>query len=35
VRITYDKAKREITLTERGLDFEDATHVFAGGRRSK
>ena len=30
MRITHDKAKREITLPERGLDFEDATHVFAG-----
>jgi len=30
VRITYDKAKREVTLNERGLDFNDAKHVFAG-----
>ena len=30
VPITYDKAKREVTLSERGLDFEDAKHVFAG-----
>jgi len=30
VGITYDPAKREITLFERGLDFADAMHVFAG-----
>jgi uncharacterized DUF497 family protein len=30
VRITYDPAKREWTLQERGLDFEDAIEVFAG-----
>jgi uncharacterized DUF497 family protein len=30
VRITYDPAKRQKTLAERGLDFEDATEVFAG-----
>jgi uncharacterized DUF497 family protein len=30
VRITYDPAKREKTLAERGLDFEDAATVFAG-----
>ena len=28
--ITYDPAKREKTLTQRGLDFEDAGGVFAG-----
>jgi uncharacterized DUF497 family protein len=28
--ITYDPAKRDWTLRERGLDFEDATKVFAG-----
>ena len=27
--ITYDPAKREWTLRERGLDFEDAEEVFA------
>jgi uncharacterized protein len=27
---TYDPAKRESTLRERGLDFEDAEKVFAG-----
>jgi len=30
VRITYDPPKREKTLRERGLDFEDAPEVFAG-----
>jgi len=30
VRITYDPAKREETLRERGLDFKDAANVFAG-----
>jgi len=28
--ITYDPAKRERTLIERGLDFEDAKEVFEG-----
>src|SRR4051812_9835478 len=28
--ITYDPVKREWTLRERGLDFEDAYAVFAG-----
>jgi uncharacterized DUF497 family protein len=28
--ITYDPAKREWTLRERGLDFERAAEVFAG-----
>ena len=28
--ITYDPAKRERTLRDRGLDFEDAPVVFAG-----
>lgn len=28
--ITFDPAKRDKTLAERGLDFEDATEVFAG-----
>jgi uncharacterized DUF497 family protein len=28
--ITYDPGKREWTLEERGLDFEDAVQVFAG-----
>jgi uncharacterized DUF497 family protein len=30
VQITFDPAKRERTLSERGLDFADALHVFAG-----
>jgi uncharacterized DUF497 family protein len=30
VRISFDPAKREKTLAERGLDFEDAPLVFAG-----
>jgi uncharacterized DUF497 family protein len=30
VRITYDPQKRERTLAERGLDFEDAAVVFGG-----
>lgn len=30
VRISYDPDKRERTLVERGLDFEDAVSVFEG-----
>jgi uncharacterized protein len=30
VPITFDLAKREKTLTDRGLDFADAAIVFAG-----
>lgn len=30
--ITYDSAKRDRTLDERGLDFEAAELVFAGPR---
>ena len=30
MRIDYDPAKRDRTLRERGLDFEDAQIVFAG-----
>ena len=30
MRISYDPAKRQKTLDERGLDFEDASLVFAG-----
>ena len=30
MRITFDPAKREKTLAERGLDFADAVYVFAG-----
>ena len=28
--LTYDPEKRAKTLAERGLDFDDAVHVFAG-----
>lgn len=30
MKITYDPAKRQKTIEERGLDFEDAPLVFAG-----
>ena len=30
MRITFDPMKRLRTLEERGLDFEDARHVFDG-----
>ena len=30
MRLTYDPAKRALTLEVRGLDFEDAAQVFAG-----
>ena len=30
MRISYDPAKRQKTLDERGLDFEDAPAVFNG-----
>lgn len=30
MEISYDARKRSKTLEERGLDFEDAVHVFAG-----
>jgi Uncharacterized protein conserved in bacteria len=30
MRISYDPAKRQKTLDDRGLDFEDAPAVFAG-----
>ena len=30
MRVTYDPEKRDRTLEERGLDFEDAALVFAG-----
>lgn len=30
MNISYDPAKRAWTLAERGLDFDDADHVFAG-----
>jgi len=31
MRITFDPAKRDWTLRERGLDFAEAAIVFAGG----
>lgn len=30
MRITFDLAKRDKTLAERGLDFADAAYVFSG-----
>jgi uncharacterized DUF497 family protein len=30
MKITFDPAKRERTLKERGIDFADAVEVFAG-----
>jgi len=30
MRITFDPAKRDRTMAERGLDFADAAIVFAG-----
>lgn len=30
VRLTWDEAKRQVTLRERGVDFADAVLVFAG-----
>jgi hypothetical protein len=30
MKITFDPAKRDRTLKERGLDFRDAAEVFAG-----
>ena len=30
MRLSWDEAKRTATLTHRGLDFADATKVFAG-----
>jgi len=30
MRVTFDPAKRAKTLTERGLDFDDAAIVFEG-----
>ena len=30
MQITFDTAKREKTLAERGLDFADAAIIFAG-----
>jgi uncharacterized DUF497 family protein len=30
MKLSYDPAKRAMTLAERGLDFEDAPRLFAG-----
>ncbi|MGI4881109.1 MAG: BrnT family toxin [Janthinobacterium lividum] len=30
MRVTFDPAKRDATLAERGLDFADAVEVFGG-----
>lgn len=30
LKVTFDPAKRAVTLAERGLDFADAAVVFAG-----
>ena len=30
MRITFDPAKRDATVAERGLDFADAVEVFEG-----
>lgn len=30
MKISYDETKRRKTFNERGLDFEDAAHVFEG-----
>ncbi len=30
MQIEFDPYKRDKTMAERGLDFADATHVFAG-----
>jgi uncharacterized DUF497 family protein len=30
VKITFDPARRDLTLAHRGLDFADAERVFAG-----
>ena len=30
VKISYDQAKRALTLAERGLDFDDAIKVYDG-----
>ncbi len=30
MKITYDKNKRDITLKERNLDFEESIEVFTG-----
>ena len=35
VRITFDPAKRDATLAERGLDFADASKVFNGSSETE
>ena len=35
MRITFDPAKRAVTLQQRGLDFADAAEVFAGQTASR
>jgi uncharacterized DUF497 family protein len=30
MKVTFDPAKRDLTLTQRGLDFARANEVFAG-----
>ena len=30
MKISFDPAKRDVTLRERGLDFNDAAEIFAG-----
>lgn len=30
MKVSYDRRKKERTLAERELDFDDAVHVFAG-----
>ncbi|MBU0500913.1 MAG: BrnT family toxin [Gammaproteobacteria bacterium] len=30
MNLTWDKTKRQITLRDRGIDFADSAHVFAG-----
>lgn len=30
MKVTFDKAKRDATLAGRGIDFADASKVFAG-----
>lgn len=35
MEITFDQAKRDATLSERGLAFEDAADVFGGDTFTK
>jgi uncharacterized DUF497 family protein len=35
MEIDYDPKKRETTLVERGLDFDDASQIFAGRHVSR